>query len=58
MLLLAYSLPLCIVSAAVLVAVVRADRRDLVAIVRALMRVSPPGDETREGPPSLPPGRG
>jgi hypothetical protein len=54
MVLLAYAAPPCILFAAVLVAVIRADKRDLPAIVRALMRVSSSEDGTPKDPPSLP----
>ena len=49
-----------LIGLAVVLAVIRADRRDLPAIVRALMRMRPPDGERDDGhdkgndPPSLP----
>jgi hypothetical protein len=39
---------------AVIIAVCRANRDDLPAIVRALMRMGPHEDDIGKGPPSLP----
>jgi len=37
-----------------LVALVRCDKKDIPAVVRALMRMGPRDDDSRKGPPSLP----
>jgi hypothetical protein len=46
--------PWCLLALAVIVAVIRADPKDLPAIVRALMRMGPRDDDSGKGPPSLP----
>jgi hypothetical protein len=43
-----------LVGLAAVVAVIRANRDDLPAIVRALMRVGPPGDNNEKGASMLP----
>jgi hypothetical protein len=53
-----FDLPLLVfsvaVGVAVVLAVIRADRKDLPAIIRALMRMGPRDDDSGKGPPSLP----
>jgi hypothetical protein len=44
----------CLVGVAVVIAVIRADKRDLPDIVRALMRMGPRDDDSGKTPPSLP----
>jgi len=46
--------PPSLAGVAVILAVIRANREDLPAIVRALMRVGPRDDDSGKGPPSLP----
>ena len=48
------AIPPSLLSVAAVVAVIRANKKDLPAIVRALMRVGPHDDDSRKGPPSLP----
>jgi hypothetical protein len=53
-----YALPMLalslLIGVAVVIAVCRADRQDLPAIIQALMRMGPPTNDQRKGPPSLP----
>jgi hypothetical protein len=51
---LASHVPWLIFGMAFLVIVIRANKDDLPAIVRAMMRMGPSDDEDRKGPPSLP----
>ena len=55
---LSYVLPMLalslLIGVAVVIAVCRANRDDLPAIVRALMRMGPRDDTNRKGSPSLP----
>jgi hypothetical protein len=46
--------PGCLIGLAILVAVFRANKDDLPAIVRALMMMGPRDDDSGKGPPSLP----
>ena len=46
--------PPSLVGVAALVAVIRARKDDLPAIVRAIMRMGPRDDDDQKGPPSLP----
>lgn len=48
------AVPSSLFAVAAIVAVIRADRGDLPAIVRALTRMGPRNDDSGEGPPSLP----
>lgn len=43
-----------LIGVAVLITVIRAEKEDLPAIVRALMRMGPRDDDSRKPPPSLP----
>ncbi len=49
-----FAIPATLPGLAAVIAVCRANREDLPAIVRALMRLGPSDDDSREGPPSLP----
>jgi hypothetical protein len=51
---LALRMPYLIIGVAFIIIVCRANRADLPAIVRAIMRVEPHGDDSRKDPPSLP----
>ena len=44
----------CLIGLAVILAVIRANKDDLPAIVRALMRMGSGDDDSRKTPPSLP----
>ena len=48
------AVPPSLVGVAAVVAVIRANKDDLPAIVRALMRIGPRDDDSGKGPPSLP----
>ena len=48
------AVPSSLFAVAAIVAVIRADRDDLPAVVRALTRMGPRDDASGEGPPSLP----
>ena len=48
------AVPPSLVGVAAILAVIRANKNDLPAIVRALMRVGPRDDDSGKGPPSLP----
>ena len=48
------AIPPSLVGVAAVVAVIRANRDDLPAIVRALMRVGSPKDDSENGAPPLP----
>jgi hypothetical protein len=48
------AIPPSLVGVAAVVAVIRANKNDLPAIVRALMRTRPSDDDSGKGPPSLP----
>jgi hypothetical protein len=49
-----FVVPPSLVGVAVVLAVIRAKKEDLPAIVRALMRTGPRDDDKRDDPPSLP----
>jgi hypothetical protein len=48
------AVPPSLVGVAAVLAVIRAKKDDLPAIVRALMRMGPGDDDSGKGPPSLP----
>jgi hypothetical protein len=48
------AVPPSLVGLAAVLAVIRANKDDLPAIIRTLMRMGPRDDDTRKGPPSLP----
>jgi hypothetical protein len=48
------AVPPSLVGVATVLAVIRANKEDLPAIVRALMRIGPRDDDDGKGPPSLP----
>jgi hypothetical protein len=48
------AVPAVLIGLAIVLAVIRADPKDLPAIVRAVMRSGPPDDDGGQGPPSLP----
>jgi hypothetical protein len=48
------AIPSSLFGSAAVLAVVRANKDDLPAIVRALMRMGPRDDDSGKGPPSLP----
>lgn len=49
-----FAIPPSLVGLAAVLAVIRADTKDLPAIVRALMRMGHRDDDDRDDPPSLP----
>lgn len=48
------AVPAVLIGLAIVLAVIRADPKDLPAIVRAVMRLGLPDDDGGKGPPSLP----
>jgi hypothetical protein len=51
---LALAAPWCLIGVAIIVIAFRAEKVDLPAIVRAIMRMGPKDDGDGKGPPSLP----